>query len=237
LQADILQPLLADLAKFPEISQVILVQNLPEPLPEIPESFGDSRFFTIQNSMPHGFGENHNQAFKKCETSFFCVMNPDIRLPENPFPALLEEMVANSNVSLCAPLVRNPQGGIEDSARKFPTPFNLCEKILGISNGSYLFDSNSKPFSPDWVGGMFMLLRTETFRELGGFDEGFFLYYEDVDLCARLRKLGKDIYLIPKAEAIHDARRTSRRSLRFLRWHIKSMSRYFIKHFGRLPSK
>ena len=82
---------------------------------------------------------------------------------------------------------------------------------------------------PDWVAGMFMVLRSETFRAAGGFDEGYFLYYEDVDLCWRLQRSGLRAALLPTVRAIHDARRSSHRKLRYLLWHGKSMLRFFAK--------
>ena len=78
------------------------------------------------------------------------------------------------------------------------------------------------------LAGMFMLFRSEVFRRLGGFDERYFLYYEDVDLCLRLRQLGYDVLLEPGAEALHDARRASRSSPRHLLWHARSLARFLI---------
>ena len=76
---------------------------------------------------------------------------------------------------------------------------------------------------------MFMIFRSDVFREIGGFDEKFFLYYEDVDICWRLRQKGYEIKLIPSVEVIHDARRESRKNWRYARWHLASMARYLIK--------
>jgi GT2 family glycosyltransferase len=86
----------------------------------------------------------------------------------------------------------------------------------------------SKPFSPDWVAGMFMLFCGDAFRRMGGFDEKYFLYYEDVDLCARIRLAGWRVAVCPTVTAIHDARRASHRSMRYFRWHLTSILRYFM---------
>jgi GT2 family glycosyltransferase len=80
---------------------------------------------------------------------------------------------------------------------------------------------------------MMLLVRSETFRSIGGFDEKFFLYYEDVDLCARLRMLGHEIRQERTVEAVHDARRQSRRNPRFTCWHLTSMTRYLLKNYAR----
>ncbi len=90
-------------------------------------------------------------------------------------------------------------------------------------------------FAPEWVAGMFMLFRSRDFQDLGGFDEQFFLYYEDVDICVRAWQKGMRILACPQVSVIHDARRDSRRSLRHLRWHLGSMARFLWKHRGPLP--
>ena len=73
---------------------------------------------------------------------------------------------------------------------------------------------------------MFMVFRTGVFKELGGFDERYFLYYEDVDLCLRLRHAGYEVILLPQVSAIHDARRQSHRNLRYLVIHASSLLRF-----------
>jgi hypothetical protein len=92
------------------------------------------------------------------------------------------------------------------------------------------------PFSPDWVAGMFMLFRNELFREIGGFDERYFLYYEDVDLCFRLRQHGYDVVLVPDARAAHFAQRQSHRNPRYLLWHVRSLVRFLLSR-GRFSRK
>jgi GT2 family glycosyltransferase len=161
-------------------------------------------------------------------------MNPDIRMTENPFPVLLAEMERLSG-GVIAPAVVNAEGEVEDSVRYFPTPHSLAGKLLGRGDGRYAFAPGDATFAADWAGGMFMLFRAEDYRSVGGFDERFFLYYEDVDICARLGKAGRPVLACPKARVIHDARRASRRQLRYMRWHVSSMARYFWKHWRRLP--
>ena len=95
--------------------------------------------------------------------------------------------------------------------------------------------SGQASFHPEWVAGMFMLFRSQDFARLGGFDEAFFLYYEDVDICVRAWKQGMKIVACPQVSVVHDARRDSHRSARHIRWHLASMVRYFFKHWGRLP--
>ncbi len=234
-QADLIGPLLADLAKLPqpERFEVLLTRNLPESLPFASGDFPFS-LTLIDNPTPKGFGANHNAAFAVARGRFFAVVNPDIRLLGDPFPALLNGLQAE-RAAIAGPLVQARDGGVEDSIRLFPTPLGLAAKALGWSDGRYALKAGVAPQSVDWLAGMFMLARSEAFRDAGGFDEGFFLYYEDVDLCARMWKRGWRILACPQARVIHDARRESHRNPRYLRWHLASLLRYLGKHWLRLP--
>lgn len=205
---------------------VTLTLNINETLPFLPDSFPFS-VRVITNSAPKGFGANHNYAFHQYQqnSSFFCVVNPDIRLNHNPFPALIAGS-KSSEIGLIAPVVLNKEGDVEDSARFFPTPFKILCKVLGRCKGSDYVIRDATIF-PDWVGGMFMFFPCEIFDKLNGFDERYFLYYEDVDICGRLRLLGYDVALCPAARVIHDAQRSSHKSLKYLKWHLASMLRFF----------
>lgn len=221
-----LNMLLADLDKFCNTYplEVLLTQNLPE---EPPFDTNDFRFpvIMLKNPAPQGFSANHNQAFARSSGQFFCVMNPDIRLKDDPFRALLT-CLKDSSAGVAAPLVLGENGETEDSARRFPTPIKiLCKAFGGCKGGDYRVKNET--IFPDWVGGMFMLFRRETFVQIGGFDQRYFLYYEDVDLCARLRLLGYEVALCPDAKVVHHAHRSSHRNFRYMTWHLASMLRFF----------
>jgi N-acetylglucosaminyl-diphospho-decaprenol L-rhamnosyltransferase len=226
----LLRPLLTQLLACPEVSATVVTRNIPEKL-DLP---ADARVHITDNAAPAGFGANHNAAFRRCETPMFCVVNPDIALPGNPFPVLLD-CLAQNHAALAAPLVITPAGLTEDNLRYFPTPLSLLAKALGGRDGRYEIANDQRTVSPDWVAGMFMLFRSSAFMRVGGFDEGFFLYYEDVDICARLRQYGESIVACPTARVVHAAQRTSRYNPRYALWHMSSMGRYFVKHLGRLP--
>lgn len=223
--------LVDSLLECPEVGQIILTCNISETL----NLADDARLAVIENRIPKGFGANHNAAFTRCEQPFFCPLNPDIELLCNPFPVLLQAASA-TDASLMTPLVISPEGNVEDSIRHFPTLSSLAVKALGGGDGRYEVKAGECDFCPEWVAGMFMLFRREAFQRLGGFDEGFFLYYEDVDICVRAWKQGMLIVACPGISVVHDARRDSRRSFRHLRWHLASMGRFFFKHWGRLPT-
>lgn len=224
-QRELVRDLLTDIAaRCKSDIHVVLTLNVPEDVPFDINGFAFP-IEVIRNERPKGFGANHNQAFRRLSGEYFCVVNPDIRLNDDPFDKLVA-CVSETGASLAAPVVVNPQGGIEDSVRRFPTPFRIAGKVFGLGRNSD-YALSSRPFSPDWVAGMFMLFQSAAFQELGGFDERYFLYYEDVDICARLRLSGRDIIACPWVRVIHAARRESHRNLQYLTWHLASISRFF----------
>lgn len=232
MQVELVKNLLGDLATHcADTAEVILTLNAGERLP-----FGVRDFpYPLEikrNDAPRGFGANHNAAARLCTRPAFCVLNPDIRLTKNPFPLLLAELERN-HCALVAPRITDPAGCTEDSARRFPTAASLVAKALGRAP-ALDYEMGAAASSPDWVAGMFMLFRSRAFHAVGGFDERYFLYYEDVDICARLRRAGYDVRLVPGAAAVHDARRASRRDWQHRAWHARSMLRYLLAS-GRNP--
>jgi len=225
--------LLGDLARHcRESIEVVLTLNEKESLEFSPADLPFA-LDLIRNEKPRGFGANHNAAFRRARSEYFCVVNPDIRLEMNPFPTLVDVLRA-PNVAVAAPLVCNVRGEIEDSARKFPTLAMLFRKmVVPRLPLDYAFDS--PVIHPDWVAGMFMMFRSTLFESLNGFDERYFLYYEDVDLCARSRAQGLQVAVATMARVVHDARRTSRRNFRHALWHAQSALRYFRTAYHRPP--
>lgn len=224
--------LLSDILSHSSNIEVLVTSNVPETSPV--KEVGLNNITKLENKIPAGFGANHNAAFQYCDRQFFCVANPDIRLYSTPFQELLACM-NDPSVGLVAARVIDPVGNVEDSARYFPTPMGVVAKLLHIDDGRYPVEGDS-PLAVDWVAGMFMMFRSEAFRDVGGFDEGFFLYYEDVDICARLWNSGWKVMLTPCVTVTHAAQRASRYNPRYFGWHLSSMMRYFSKHLGRLPS-
>lgn len=212
--------------------ELILTLNTPnEPMPSV-ERYGFP-IVVIQNELPKGFGANHNQAFAAAAGDYFCVLNPDIRLQKDPFPALMA-CLTDVSVGVAAPMVLNGEGQMDDSARYFPSPLSILCKVFGFS-GRARYNVGQTLTYPDWVAGMFMLFRSSTFSELNGFDERYFLYYEDVDICGRLFNMELRVAWCPDVTVIHLAQRTSHRNLKYLRWHVMSMLKFFLsKNYWRL---
>ena len=226
-QNGLVNQLLRDLADLPHgLLELIVTENTPDPVALEPPRTRTT-VQRIVNARPLGFGVNHNRAFARCSTPYFCVCNPDIRVKADPFPAL-ELHLSSSDVGVVAPLIRSPDGRIENNARRFPTAGSLLSKLIHRRDEPE-YPADRGAIEVDWVGGMFMLFRAEVYRALAGFDEAYFLYYEDVDLCRRLRRAGFRVIYDPVIEVIHDARRGSRRDVRLMAHHLASMARYLAQ--------
>lgn len=235
-QGALVRDLLTDIAAWCTTDfRVVLTVNVAEELPFDVSGYAIP-IDVIRNERPKGFGANHNQAFQRVSGEYFCVVNPDIRLQVDPFEALIRCLHATDS-SLAVPVVINQDGELEDSIRPFPTPIHIAQKVMGLNRAGQ-YGLSDRPLHPDWAAGMFMLFRSTAFAELGGFDERFYLYYEDVDICARLRLSGGEISLCPETNVVHAARRESHRDLTYLRWHLASMLRFFCSPvFARLASR
>lgn len=213
--------------------KIILTSNIPEDLSGLSD-YADLPIKLICNEKPRGFGENHNRAFSYYKSDFFLVVNPDIRLDVQNFN--LSKFVLSSNKvdsKIVAPMVVTAEGVIDHNYRKYPKFLNMAMRYLG---GKYtneypeIFVDSSGDFFVDWVGGMFVLFKSDAYINLGGFDESYFMYMEDVDICRRSEILHKErSLLMARFKVIHTAQRDSRKKLRNLIWHIRSALLYFYR--------
>jgi GT2 family glycosyltransferase len=229
---EMLKDLVNQILEFPEVEKIILTINIPENIP----LFSDLKVDVVINTMPKGFGANHNAAFKSVSSDFFCVLNPDIFFYENPFSVLMERF-NDDKVGLVAPLVNSSVGIAEDSMRHFLTPRSMLKRILGLSSDTYSLRQNSADLTPDWVAGMFMLFRSDVYKKIRGFDEDYFMYCEDVDICTRLWKISYVVVGCLQTKVIHNAQRESHKNIRHLFWHLRSIVRYFLIHSYSMPIK
>lgn len=223
---ELLDGLFRDLAALPGMhrARALLTLNLSSEGFDA-KSFAPMQIDVLRNERPRGFGANHNAAFEHCTTPWFAVLNPDLRFPTDPFPPLLLAATSMPDVALFTPKIVGANGNAEDHVRTNLTPFSLLQRRVGTV--AHVDDSapSKLPGPFYWVAGMFMLFRADAFRKLGGFDERFFLYCEDYEICARLYVRGNGVAVIPGARVVHDARRDSHRSLKHLRWHLSSLAK------------
>jgi N-acetylglucosaminyl-diphospho-decaprenol L-rhamnosyltransferase len=196
------------------VAHVVLTHNLAAvPLPVPPRGW-PFRFTEVFNERPAGFGANHNRAFTFAETGFFCVLNPDVELADpGTLPALLAR-AREPRVGCAYPELYNPDGSRQQNEREVMTPWALLRRHLGRRSDRRV----------DWASGAFLLVRAEAWRGVGGFDEGYFMYCEDTDLCLRLQLAGWRIARAD-ARAVHAAAWSSRRPGRAMAWHARSLLR------------
>lgn len=212
-----------ELLRLADVSEIIITLNKKEEI-NLPKS---KKIKVIKNKIAKGFGANHNSAFMQSHGDYFAPLNPDIKIIQDPFPELLKT-IKKHQADIAAPLALNSEGKAEDNFRKFPTAGSILLKILTSDDGSYKTKPGDPVFTPDWAGGMFLIFKKEAFKTLNGFDEKYFLYYEDVDICLRAKNKNLKLIACPKITVIHNAQRDSRRNLKHLSLHIKSLIRYLI---------
>jgi GT2 family glycosyltransferase len=213
-----LRDLLEDLSQISfcrtrTVNRVVVMHNLQQPDWHCPaELNGCCR--SIENHHPKGFAANHNTAFAGCDTEWFAVVNPDIRLNGDVFSALISH--AKPHDAVLAPALIEPGKGAPANNRGLLTlPEIIRRRLPGWRPAD----------DPAWLPGAFLLIRAQAFREVGGFDERYFLYAEDFDLCARLRLAGWALRYVPEVQVIHAAQRSSHVRWRYLLWHVHSLLR------------
>ena len=219
--ADLITQLLAQ----PVVTRLVLTLNVPQRL-DLPT---DERLLVISNDSPRGFGQNHNQAFAHVLGEYFLVLNPDVGLTPALLSLLLDCQQA-AGAAVVAPAVFASNGTRQDSWRQFPTLRGLFAKALGHDTSQVTPETDSHLTYPDWVAGMCMLFDAKAYRQLGGFDERYYLYYEDVDICARTWLRGMTVAGCNRARLVHDGQRASHRNWQHLRWHVASMLRYLWQY-------
>lgn len=223
-QGDLVTRLLSDLLRQTAVErlEIVVTLNLADEVIDL-EPFRALNLTVIRNREPAGFGRNHNRALARVETAWVLIVNPDIRIEDVSVIERLLARAPDDELGLCAPLVFNSQGQREDSIRRNIDFFSIARRV--VSRKNEIIDPDADPDRFFWVAGMFMSLPSRAWHEVGGFDERYFLYCEDYDLCARLASKGYRIEVDRTLAVVHDARRASRKSLRYLRMHVLSLLR------------
>jgi GT2 family glycosyltransferase len=194
------------------------------------------------NDRRQSLARNTNQAVGAASGRYVLLLNPDTMFLQGSLREAINFMEEEPRVGLVGCKLLNPDGTVQRNYRRFPIVPVVVARGLGADGWArrpalyrwymmegQLFDA---PTEVDWVYGAFALLRREVFLEIGGFDERFHLYYEDVDLCYRLRSRGLKTFYFPGIELLHHHARAS--AVRPLgqkwRWHVCSAWQYFLKH-------
>jgi GT2 family glycosyltransferase len=230
-------------ALAPQVDELVVVANVPGSVGVLPEGFR-----VVENDRPQGFAANANRGFAATSGDWVLLANPDAVPSPGAVEALLAVAAARPRCGIAGPTMLYADGSWQPSRRRFPTvggtivrrtPLRLLFPPFERQRSHYLLDERpSEPVEADWMLGAFLLLRRRMLDELGGFDPGFRLYGEDIDLCYRAAKAGWERWYVPAAVVRHeyaaviDKRFLTRRTL----WHWRGILRFVRKHPERLKA-
>ena len=203
----------------------------------------DPAVTVLENADNPGYGAAINRAAAAHRSAYLCAMNADVVLEPGCLVTLRRFLDANRDCGLAGPALAYPDGSPQASAKRFPTLGLGLGEVLGIHAAAprnrwvkqfYYADRElTRDCRVDTVSGAVMVARTDAFDEVGRFDEGFRMYFEETDLCRRLHARGHAVALCPGARAVHQHGASTRQtSMRQVEYYM-SYVRYFRKHHGR----
>ena len=191
-----------------------------------------------------GFGRGCNLGFEHVETPYVLILNPDCSLPPRDLARLLEFAQQHPRAGIVAPANRSPTGRLH-SHGPLPTPASVLRGLLprGLE-GPGLMDlvPGEPPFRVEWICGAVMLIESDSYRRLGGFDPRFFLYFEETDLLKRAHALGIEVWAVCESVACHiggSSAETVGDTMvhgALARPYYQSRYYYLAKHHGRLTA-
>lgn len=228
-------------ALLPQVDETVVIANLPGSEPEDPLGAR-----VIRQPRPLSYSANINAGAAATTGELVLVANPDTVARPGAVAALREFFVGRERCGAAGPQMLDPDGRWQPSRRRFPTvggtlvrrtPLRRVFPPLERQRGHYLLDERpTEPVEADWMLGGFLIIRRVAFDEVGGFDEGFRMYGEEIDFCYRLAKAGWERWYVPAAvvehrwDAFTDHRFLTRRTL----WHWNGILRFVRKHPERL---
>lgn len=224
--------------------ETIIVNNLSgdKSLMKLVKSHPESRLIQAPHNL--GYGGAMNLGFSELNSSpdWVVIANPDVLVSPTALSTLLVYAQSHRNIGVVGPQVREESGAVYPSARALPA--------LGTGIGHALFANiwknnpwthaykqdrviSAEPRTVGWISGAFMLIRSDVFATLKGFDEKFFMYFEDVDLCQRVHQLGFDVHYLPQAVITHmGAHSTKKHKPVMLRAHHRSAYLYLSDQYS-----
>jgi N-acetylglucosaminyl-diphospho-decaprenol L-rhamnosyltransferase len=167
-------------------------------------------------------------------------LNPDTLVDDVELMQMLNWFRSNEQVGIVGTGLDDGRGGKDLGGHRDASPVSEFVRTAGafgmLRRYAVSDESLDRPGPVDWVSGASLIMRSSTFEDIGGFDEGFFLYFEEVDLCRRARKAGWDVVYEPRVRVMHLEGQTTgvRKNKPRPRYWYESRRRYFVKHFGRL---
>ncbi len=209
--------------------ELIIVDNSPKPFSQNPyDSYPEIHYCFSGKNL--GFGAGHNFAFSYLSkaSDIHLIINPDTRFEGEAAVSFATWLLGQPEISLATPVLINSDGTLQHFVRPIPTLWMLIRRRIFKNEEPPV--QNVKKIEPiPFAHGSFLGLRSAIFKKLGGFDERFFLYMEDVDLFLRAKALGKTV-IYPHFTVTHEHRRGSAKSLKLLLIHIVSAIKFFWKY-------
>lgn len=205
----------------------------PEKINEKLKPCFDVNYIDLEENL--GFGKGHNQVLDRINSKYHFVINPDILINRDTIGKLCRFMDENPDVAIACPKVLHPDGTIQYIAKRKPSLMSLVARRVHLPFLRHVEDEylakdmdQDKDFEVDFCTGCFFVIRTDIFKEIGGFDEDYFLYFEDADITMKAKQKGKAWY-VPQADVVHFWHRETASSKRMFMLQLKSMFIYFKK--------
>jgi N-acetylglucosaminyl-diphospho-decaprenol L-rhamnosyltransferase len=199
----------------------------------------------LAKSTNPGYGVGANEAIASCTCPYVLLLNSDTLLPPGTLRALSTYLDRHPQAALVGPRLVNPDGTLRPSCYAFPGPVNMLLESTGffrlLARVPVLRNCHLRSWPHDrsrvvpWVMGAALAIRRQAFEAVAGFDESFFMYNEEVDLCYRLRRSGWQVHFTPVVTVVHDEGASTRQEREHMHaeWYISSM-RFYRQHYSRL---
>jgi GT2 family glycosyltransferase len=226
--------LLACLETLPRANaEIVVLDNASEDgsADAVLERFPEVR--VLAQDFRAGFGANHNTVIRATDGRYVYVLNEDTTAGDWAFDRIVSYLDAHPRVAALGPRLVYPDGSLQDSAWRFPTPLVSTLGLLTLGKLGVKQSAGERPHAVDWVMGAALVLRREALDEVGVFDEEFFLYSEEVDLQLRLRRAGWEVHYFPEAIVVHhESQFSADIPERRINEMWRSRHRYWQKHHG-----
>ena len=195
--------------------------------------YKDIKYINTHKNL--GFGKGHNYVLKDIDSKYHAIVNPDIIIKEDALSKIIKYLDNNNDVGMVIPNMVDEKGNRQDVYRLELTVFDMfirmfCKSLFKKRQAKHTMQDKdySKPFQVPFGQGSFLVIRTNLFKKLNGFDDRYFMYLEDADLCKRVNKESKLMYY-PDATVIHKWEKGSYKNKKLFKYHLKSMRLYFKK--------
>lgn len=221
-------------------SYSVVIRSNTTPQAALQKYADDAGIHLACGEKPLGFASNNNAVFKYCQETlgmvaedYFLVLNPDVAISvENVRQLLTLAVERNSDISAINLFRDSDFSSYDNSIRYYPKLLAPLKSLFGIKRTDvYNKDEIEEPIEIDWAAGSFLLVKSESYEQLGGFDDRYFMYFEDADLCTRANKMGLKVSYFPSVKAVHFASHQNRKlfSKHFI-WYAISSLRYHLNH-------